>query len=289
MRHLARILRPPQTSGDDFVIYWTTDTHILAHVSDNPESSEAIKVGKRYIYTAERKFRRWVNRVLLERPDLAVHTGDTVDYYTADSHAVFMQEWERITTPKLLVPGNHDLANTTYGEIVERFGVGDLPENARSKFNQSYTFQKGELTLRILTVDTNIGDDGEHLARPTGYIQSDAAQWVENELSSAGEKVALIFMHHGPSGPSSYFDNASLGRFNQALENARLANRSLIMYVFWGHHHPFGDWFPSHALALRTMGISGAALVDNLMGRFTILRIAQDGGLRMESGSISYQ
>lgn len=288
-----RLITSSQQDGAK--IYWITDTHILAAADGDPHHPDAIKVdGRRWIYTARQKLRDFVdqaNKAADSHPVAVVHTGDMVERYDEESMSMFLSEWERLDPeiPKFVTPGNHDFANGSYHILIERLGRAGSNEIAGSKFNQSFALRLGDVTVRIIMLDTNIGPDG-HGSYVTGYIQPNLAAWLQSELANAPENLCMVFMHHGPSGPVSYFDDDSLIRLNNALTAAVAWQdnwRTKQYFVFWGHDHRT-SWHRSHRLISRVTGVGSAAAVEYNPSRFTILTVTPDGHVRIDDGIVRY-
>ncbi len=118
------------------------------------------------------------------RPDIALLTGDLVDFGRPEEYALLREILAPLAMPLYAIPGNHD----------ER-------EAMRAAFaDQAYLPQGGDFLqyvvegypLRLIGLDTLV--PGE----PRGELCARRLAWLDAELARAPERPTILFMHHPP-------------------------------------------------------------------------------------------
>jgi endonuclease/exonuclease/phosphatase family metal-dependent hydrolase len=254
-------------------ICWMTDLHLVDAVAGQPQAEGAIR-GNRHYYAAKQKLRQAVDTINKEQPDFVICTGDITD--RVQPLASFQEEWERIVAPKDLVIGNHDLDNG-YRSLVEQLGYATRPVVAGSVFNRSLSLRKGALRVRLLLLDTNIGEDGAHrVGTSEGALQEEAIAWLEQEMRTCPEALVLLFSHHGMAGPTKYFHQPDVARYYAMVDRVAEAKPELRLLHCAGHHHVH----PLAEIQVRTpydSFINGVAMISESRSFMHVLSIAQEG------------
>ncbi|WP_158301793.1 metallophosphoesterase family protein [Paenibacillus mesophilus] len=258
---------------DALHICWMTDLHLVDAVTGQPQAEGAIR-GNRHYYAAKPKLRQAVDTINKERPDYVICTGDITDH--VQPLASFQEEWDRIVVPKDLVIGNHDLDNG-YLSLVEQLGYTKRPVVAGSVFNCSLCLQKGAIRVRLLLLDTNIGEDGIHrVGTYEGALQEEAIAWLEHEMRTCPESLVLLFSHHGMAGPLKYFHQPDVARYYAMVDRVAEAKQSFQLIHCAGHHHVH----PVAEIQVRTpyeTFINGVAMISESHSFMHVLSIAHDG------------
>ena len=116
-------------------------------------------------------------------PDFVVISGDLADTPSADEY----QHLKRLLAPLKLpfagIPGNHDSR-----ELMR----AALP-------SASYAFAAGALNQKIEvgSLDLLLLDSSVH-GKPHGQLDAPTLQWLEETLTAASDRPALLFLHHPP-------------------------------------------------------------------------------------------
>ncbi|MBD2860630.1 metallophosphoesterase family protein [Paenibacillus oceani] len=259
-------------SSDELHLYWLTDLHLVDAVTDQPDAEGAIR-GNRHYYAAKQKLRKAVDTIQKEQPDVVICTGDITDH--KQSLASFLEDWERITVPKEVVIGNHDLDNG-YVSLVEQLGYAERAVIARSVFNRSVALQKGKVRVRLLLLDTNIGVDGQHLVETSeGALQDDAIAWLEHEMSTCPESLVFLFSHHGMAGPAHYFNRQDVARYNAMIQRIALARPDFQLVHCAGHHHVHPHAEIRELTRYETF-VNGVAMISEAQSAIHVVSIASD-------------
>lgn len=151
----------------------------------------------------------FVQQVIAQSPDALILSGDLTFNGARLSHtalAAKLLEIENADIPVLILPGNHDLENTSaaafhgdgytltdsisalqFAEIYGAFGLDDAV--SRDSASLSYIAQlKPE--LRVLMLDVNT------VSSP-GALTGETLQWVENQLSDAADQgINVLAVSH---------------------------------------------------------------------------------------------
>jgi 3',5'-cyclic AMP phosphodiesterase CpdA len=271
------------TNHEELRVYWLTDLHLKDEVTGLPEAEGAVK-RDRFFYASKDKLRQAADIIIREKPDYVVCTGDITD--SMQPFASFREEWGKITVPKDITLGNHDLPNG-YASIVEQLGYEERPIVAGSKFNRAFSLQKGGVQARIIMLDTNIGEDGVHRANVEGVIQEDAFRWLEEEMNCCAEELILVFSHNGIGGPEKYFDQQHVERFKEIAENAASARPGLHIVNLAGHHHVYPTAVVKE-LAPQLTFINGVAMICQQSSFINVVKVKADGTITLDYREVGY-
>jgi 3',5'-cyclic-AMP phosphodiesterase len=116
------------------------------------------------------------------QPDLAVFTGDLVDFGTAEEYAHLRSLLSTLRMPYLLLPGNHDIREAL------RAGFPDHAYLGKSGFIQ-YATDAGP--LRLVGLDTVVPGQGH------GELCAERLEWLEKTLKESS-RPTVVMMHHPP-------------------------------------------------------------------------------------------
>lgn len=269
---------------DKLVIHWLTDIHLMDSVEGKPEAKGAVWKNRHY-YASRDKLRQAADIICREGPDLAVCTGDMTD--GIQPLIAFVREWSRISCPKEIMIGNHDLPNGR--DALERqLGYENQPLIAGSRFNRSFAMHKGGIRLRIVMLDVN-AEEEDALREDSckGLIREDAFLWLEQELAQAPEKMALVFTHNGIYGPESYFEPSHAVRFTEMIEKLSRSKPDLQVINLAGHHHVHPQAIHK-SITPHLSFINGVALIVGPVSYVNVLTILEDGSMTLDYREIAY-
>ena len=263
-------------SQSALTIYWATDAHMIAEV-DNKPSAPGSFLANRLFYTASKKMEKFVARINADRPDLVLFTGDAVNRFDPASFQLFLRSWERIDPAirKEAVIGNHDLADapeSAHHDLANMFGYGDRPAIAGSKFNQSFGLSGSQGAARILIVDTNMDEHGNHILTIPGLLKPEGLRFIEQELLQCPEQLCLLVSHHGMADNASHFDPADGLAFKEMIDSVKRRRPELVIVNLFGHNHRSGIREYT-ALGPNVKGYSIPPVVDNMIGYFAKVSI----------------
>lgn len=191
----------------------------IAHLSD-------IHYSKSWMFLNER-FQRCIELVNEEAPDVVVVTGDITDYGLQREYMGVKQELERITAPRLMVPGNHDSRHEGYKKFEEHFGPRFFTEE-----HDGY---------RFVGIDSSEPDIDE------GHVGREQLQWLQRQLTDH----AIVFLHH------HLVPVPHTGRERNVLVDAgevlRLLDSRDVPLALSGHKHVPWTW-NLNGMAVSTAG-----------------------------------
>jgi len=261
---------------DPIRLYWMTDIHLVDELTGRPDAPGAIWMERHY-YAALDKLRQAVDIVNRERPDCVVCTGDVID--RAQPLASFLQEWERIEPPAAFMIGNHDL-DIGGAAFEAQFGIAGEPLTAGSRFNRSFAIRKGDAAVRVVLLDTYIGENGQRLYDTCeGTITEAAFAWLEDELLACPERVIALFAHNGLGGPEEYFDRRAVARFAGLAAKAAERGRTILHLAGHHHVHPVAkvvEMQPGYTF------INGVAMICEDTSSVNVLEVHADGTWRLD-------
>lgn len=263
---------PRKRQKRDITIYWVTDLHLDGAFEANPVNPPYDPRWE--VEQGSYRLGKFVDDVAAASPDFVLCTGDIVDApSTPDDYTnIFMPRWESITVPKALTIGNHDLAR---GQSVitaaESLGRGNSPWLGGSPFNEVTSLVVGDVSVRIIMLDSNIDSTG-HRNMSVGKLQPDGLDWLSDVTRDAQEDIVIIGMHHGPG--TVDFDEGHSDLFFDILHSNVPKNRTV--FVLYGHRH-----HRQRALVTYSrdgiVAINGTCLVDFDTGRYNVLKIDRNG------------
>lgn len=246
---LLALILPAQ--AEEARIVEVSDLHYLSRaLVEEPDTLMRILAssdGKVTHYTPE-ICRAFVDRMLEERPDAVLISGDLTLNGGRESHAELidlLRPLREAGIPVLTVPGNHDETGVAYRfttqgaeavegmepeEFMERyadFGYADARSRDEASFSYLYEVTP---TLWVLALDVNSNI-------PSGSVQADTLEWAAEQLAQAREAGArVIAMTH-----QNLMVHFPLFTFGYQLNNAKQLQTLLDEYgvtlVLSGHTH----------------------------------------------------
>ena len=285
------LIKKAKSDPNAITIYLLSDIHILNSVDGNPSDPNS-SIGNRLFYTASQKLQNYVDIVNTESPDLAFCLGDMLEYWGDEgTPELFQSKWDQINTPKGLVIGNHDLAfgglavvNTDMAEI---FGYGDKSLIAGSKYNYSFYINKGDNSIKVITVDTNIDNDGLHFVGTVQKINLELRSWIEQEIINSTTNNIMIFSHASPFDNEYHFDIIDGTNFKNMITSITTQNPSKKIYMFSGHNH-------SSSLEEYNTDINGVKaykippVVDFEVGQYVKVIFSEINGIKLIGSTLRY-
>lgn len=180
----------------------------IAHLSD-------IHYSKSWMFLRD-SFQECIDLVNQEAPDLVVITGDITDYGLQREFQGVKQELERITAPRLMVPGNHDSRHEGYKKFEEHFG----PRFFATEHNGH----------RFVGINSSEPDLDK------GHVGREQLKWLDEQLTDR----AVVFLHH------HLVPVPNTGRERNVLVDAgevlKLLDSSSVPLVLSGHKHVPWMW-----------------------------------------------
>ena len=221
-------------------------------------------------------FETAINLVNSMPVDLAVFTGDNVDIGSdISSLKTFYSLTNRVRKPTLVVPGNHDHAQTdekSFQELYYGLHVGP-----------AYWYRVVGPFL-IVGLDTGYA----------GYVDANQLKWLESVLSAFSGKVKVLLMHH-PLFRANLFREINgswreieklqpylyaswANRIDEARELLRLVEEYSVSAVLAGHVHTDGlvvynerTWFVTTVTTCGSGDYRG----------FKVVEVGKDGSVRV--------
>jgi hypothetical protein len=260
--------------------------HFKTDVLDDPEAEGAIVGGDLYLYTMDDKLKNLVALANADPPTMAVATGDIV--HIDDSYASFANIWDTLDASirKAVTLGNHEWY-TSQETIESGLGYDAEPENAGSKFNQSFRIDHKGFPVRVIMLDdTNgYGDDGDSYL---GACPEAVRNWIADELAACDERIVLIFAHMSPhtyaDDPPSFIEEDALAL--KAVVDAAVESRGLKVFGFFGHEH--GANVQTYDIWQNFPGYIGPALVENETADFVKIDVYSNGTVGLTEIPVVY-
>ncbi len=202
--------------------------YLVAHITDLHIKAGG-KLSYRRVDTAG-ALRQCIDTLLAlpQRPDIAVVTGDLVDFGSEDEYRFLRGILDSLPISVRLMPGNHDSrgalrrAFADHADHAYLFAAGDADAPVH------YRIDAGPLTL--IAFDCTVpGHSG-------GRVDPDALPWLESALAAAPQRPTLLMLHHPPF-------HTGIGHMDQqGLENAALLEAVVrrhpqVERVLCGHLH----------------------------------------------------
>jgi len=295
MRHAQRsVIFGGDGAGRPLRIGWVTDQHVDSTSNGNPDHPGAtlgVPPNSNYFWQAAA---RWnsvaakLNAIHAAEPlHCLVNTGDVANEALASDWALWQPAWDNLNMPTMFTPGNVDVSpgagRDGYSDIVTRLGYGGRVENANSAFNHAWSLTGGDVAARMVTLDTTLQSDGTRGAHP-GYLPEAARDWLEAQLLSAVETVALVWSHHGPpSVAMSEFNSDDAAAVGSLLNRVTAARPNLRIHWLYGHEHYVTSVKRATVPATNVPGWCGPAVVQYADGpRFNVVSVYRDGSITFD-------
>lgn len=290
-RYYSGVKKRKQASDKPLKIMFATDSHVKAPVDGNSEAIGAIG-GTRFFYTAGQKLQKFVDDVNDKKPDLVFCGGDMIEELNEGSEELFMTKWNQINSSirKELTVGNHDLAwspELTNTYIADAFGYGDRPIIAGSKFNQSFILSNGDNALKIISIDTNINENGEHKVVTAQMLKQPIRDWIESELLNSTEENIILFSHAGMEDDLYHFNADDAQDFKAMIDDIVLKRPELKVYSIYGHRHQT-NVRSDNRLGESVKSYSIPAVVDTKIGKYVEITFYEKDGLTLREHELVY-
>ncbi len=157
-------------------------------------------------------YRALLAAVMESGSEFLVHTGDLVNQGTAEQWAAFEQIMADFTLPFYPVPGNHDGLD---GSLEGYLASSGAPA-------AHYSFDYGPVHLTM--ADSH-----------NGGIGAGELAWLRDDLSTTGQPIKMVFLHHPPFDPDGTDHTMAYGR----KKFMDLMAEQEVDYVFAGHIHAY--------------------------------------------------
>lgn len=199
-----------------------------------------------------RQFQQVLERVIAERPDIVVFTGDVSQDETSASYSLACQALATLPCPWFWIPGNHDQPELMLAEhpLLEEV---DLEQ------------------WRLLLLNTQV--EGQ----PYGRLGSEQLSTLAAQLE-ADDRPTLIAMHHPPVAVGAAWMDA-IGLQDRDAFWQVLSAYPQVKIVLFGHAHQ--AYAQKHCVAGAEIGVYGCpAMADQFMPNaesFTIDEASRPG------------
>ena len=246
-----------------------TDPHVLAKTlfDDGKAFNDMLDEQRKMLDLSEDAFTALIDTALLYRPDLVLIAGDLTKDSEAASHAVVVDQLNRLKVqniPVLLIPGNHDIGGKAYSYIGdEKQEVPNLTDaewestyaqlvydNAAAKDPNSHSF-----VAEPLPFVTILGIDGAHNAAGTGSLSDETLRWLLTQADEARAKGNMVLgMCHWQL--VEHVDKQSSAISSSRLADADAIRDSLLAHevrvLLTGHFHVNGITTYTDTLSLSS-------------------------------------
>lgn len=274
------------------VIYWATDSHTYALVDGNPAHENAISYN-RYYYTSSQKLQNFVDDVNVSGADLAFFSGDMVEWWDGTSPQLFMSKWEQISIKKGLTLGNHDLGgggavNVANTDMADMYGYGDNPIIAGSKYNYSFYLDNGHNRVKVISFDTNLDDNGEHIITTVQTVKQPVLDWLQSEILNSDTDSVILFSHASPADWDIHFNPTDRENFKTMINNVVAQRPAVNIVSLAGHNHVQGiqEWDNLGLSNIRF--ITTPPVVDFVTGKYTIVTFSSITGVDFTEKDLRY-
>lgn len=199
---------------------------LIAHISDFHVFAQKPEIPLVRL-DAERTARRVVDNLAAFAPslDAVVLTGDLTDGGSPEDYALLKDILSPLTMPIFTVPGNHDKRRAFRSAFAESLPFGD---------GHFLNYEAEIGGMRVLALDTLVEGRG------AGALAADSLAWLEEKLSSAPERPALVLLHHPPfpSGIPS-LDAATLVEGREEMARIVRAHPARLVLLAGHIHRPY--------------------------------------------------
>jgi Icc protein len=163
-----------------------------------------------------------VNR-LKPRPDAILVTVDIIDTARAEDYAVAKEILGNLEAPYFLAAGNHDLSSG----LAKTFPI---PASSSPAPPGCYRYAVDIGSIRLVTLDSSVP------GVPHGALSAEQLGFLDGELARAGDRPALIVVHHPPLRTG----NPTMDRFALAEPEALaevISQHDNVLSILCGHYH----------------------------------------------------
>ncbi len=160
-------------------------------------------------------------RAIRPRPDAVLVTGDIADHASDEEYEQVRELLTPLQAPLYVLPGNHDDRDALRRNF-------DIPGSRGAPVR--YSVDLGPLRLVVL--------DTTRPGEPSGALEGNQLEWLDEELSAAPEQPTLIAMHHPPLviGVPAW-DEIGLAASDRLALGAVIERHQQVRRIVCGHFH----------------------------------------------------
>lgn len=161
--------------------------------------------------------------------DFVFFTGDVIDIPYEKHLKMFFEYANKLKYPYYNVPGNHDIC--VGGYLSKKLYVDYMQKyNKNFKFNKTYYSFTPKTGYKIIALDSII----DSRITANGELSKEQLEFLDKELSLAGDNIILIFMHMPLKQPFSS-DNHRLLNSDEMYKVLLKYNNPIALFT--GHYH----------------------------------------------------
>lgn len=202
----------------------------FAQVSDVHLSSEKVNKGYRLTASSKNLLDDAIDEINnTPNLDFVFFTGDVIDVPFEKNFSMFFEHANNLKYPYYAVPGNHDIC---VGGYMSKSLFVDLMKHNNNdfKFTKTYYSFTPKIGYKVIALDPVI----DSRVTANGELPQEQLDFLEKEMSLAGNNIVLIFMHHPLKQPFT--------SDGHRLLNADSVYQILNKYdnpiaIFSGHYH----------------------------------------------------
>lgn len=267
----------------------TDPHHPTRDIGENPDAPGAT-AGLKMFWTVPGKVRDFVAQANAAQPAVVLVSGDVVE--VDGDFAYFFENWDGLTVPYELMPGNHDYSlpytTTRMQAVADGMGFGTAPLVAGSRMNRSVAYSANGVDVRFILVDVNVQRDNT-IPEPNGSLTPAQKTWIAAELAASPEDIIFIGTHHGPHQHyQGWFVQQDAFDLRDIVEAEIAARPQRVITGLFGHDHSF-RFGPARFDNLGGFhGIVTPVMLENTQAPFTKFHVFADGTLVWEIGRVTY-
>lgn len=202
----------------------------FAQISDNHLSNDNINKGYRLTANSKELLTDAINEIN-ETPnlDFVFFTGDVIDVPFEKNLKMFLEIANNLKYPYYTVPGNHDICIGGY--MSKNLYVDMLNQyNKNFKFNKTYYSFTPKTGYKVIALDNII----DTRLTANGELSQEQLDFLDHEISNAGNNIILIFMHVPLKQPFTS-DSHRLLNSDSMYKILRKYNNPIALFT--GHYH----------------------------------------------------
>lgn len=202
----------------------------FAQISDNHLSSETVNKGYRLTASSKELLDDAIDEINnTPNLDFVFFTGDEIDVPFEKNMKMFLEHANRLKYPYYAVPGNHDIC---VGGYMSKMLYVDLMRqyNKNFKFKRTYYSFTPKTGYKVIALDPII----DSRLTANGELPQEQLDFLDKEISNAGNNVILIFMHVPLKQP---FTSDSHRLLNSESMYKILRKYDNPIGIFTGHYH----------------------------------------------------
>lgn len=202
----------------------------FAQISDNHLSNDNINKGYRLTANSKELLTDAINEIN-ETPnlDFVFFTGDVIDVPFEKNLKMFLEIANNLKYPYYTVPGNHDICIGGY--MSKNLYVDMLNQyNKNFKFNKTYYSFTPKTGYKVIALDNII----DTRLTANGELSREQLDFLDHEISNAGNNIILIFMHVPLKQPFTS-DSHRLLNSDSMYKVLRKYNNPIALFT--GHYH----------------------------------------------------